>query len=58
MQRADELTKQLKSAKPLAGEGVLLPGERGDNLAKQAEDSGEIEIADAIWNELKTFVEG
>jgi LDH2 family malate/lactate/ureidoglycolate dehydrogenase len=53
---ADELTKQLKSAKPLSGKGVLLPGERGDNLAKQAEDSGEIEIVDAIWNELNSFV--
>jgi LDH2 family malate/lactate/ureidoglycolate dehydrogenase len=57
MQGADELTKQLKSAKPLSNDGVLLPGERGDNLAKQAEDSGEIEIADAIWNELVAFVE-
>ena len=27
-------------------------------LAKQAEDSGEIEIADAIWQELTTFVNG
>ncbi|HZM63972.1 MAG TPA: Ldh family oxidoreductase [Candidatus Saccharimonadales bacterium] len=58
MQGADELAKQLKSAKPLSGDGVLLPGERGDNLAKQAEKSGEIEIADAIWNELNAFVEG
>jgi LDH2 family malate/lactate/ureidoglycolate dehydrogenase len=54
---ADELTKQLKSAKPLSDRGVLLPGERGDSLAKEAEDSGEIEIADAIWQELKAFVE-
>jgi L-2-hydroxycarboxylate dehydrogenase (NAD+) len=55
---ADELTKQLKSAKPLSGNGVLLPGERGDSLAKQAENTGEIEIADAIWNELNAFVKG
>jgi LDH2 family malate/lactate/ureidoglycolate dehydrogenase len=55
---ADELTEQLKSAKPSSGIGVLLPGERGDSLAKQAEDSGEIEIADAIWNELNAFVAG
>lgn len=58
MKGAGELTKQLKAAKPLSDDGVLLPGERGDSLAKQAEDSGEIEIADAIWSELKGFVEG
>lgn len=28
-----------------------------NRLATQAEDSGEIEIADAIWDELKVFVE-
>jgi LDH2 family malate/lactate/ureidoglycolate dehydrogenase len=56
MQKASELTKQIKSAKPLSDDGVLLPGERGDNLAKQAEDSGEIEIADSIWKELLSFV--
>lgn len=55
---ADTLTKELKSAKPLSSQDVLLPGERGDNLAKQAEDSGETEIADAIWSELNTFVKG
>jgi LDH2 family malate/lactate/ureidoglycolate dehydrogenase len=52
----DELTRQLKSAKPLPGKRVMLPGERGDAVAKQAEDSGEIEIADAIWHELVGFV--
>lgn len=57
MKGADELTRQLKSAKPLNNVGVLLPGEHGDALAKQAEDSGEIEIADAIWEELVDFVE-
>lgn len=57
LKATDELTKQLKSAKPLSSESVLLPGERGDNLAKQAAASGEIEIADAIWNQLKAFVE-
>ncbi len=34
----------------------MLPGEHGDALTKQAEDNGEIEIADAIWNELNAFV--
>ncbi len=56
MQRSTELIKHIKSAKPLAGQKVLLPGERGDALAKQAEASGEIEIADAIWQELCDFV--
>jgi L-2-hydroxycarboxylate dehydrogenase (NAD+) len=54
---ADELTRQIKSAKPLAGQKVLLPGERGDELAKQATDNNEIEIANAIWQELCTFVD-
>lgn len=57
MQRSTELVKHVKAAKPLAGQEVLLPGEHGDALAKQAEDSGEIEIADAVWNELNTFLE-
>ncbi len=56
MQRATELVELMRSAKPLPGQEVLLPGERGDILAKQAQDSGEIEIADAIWNELQTFI--
>ena len=51
------LVNQIKSAKPLPGKEVILPGEHGDKLAKQATDSGEIEIADAIWKELTTFVE-
>ena len=35
-----------------------MPGERGDQLAKEATESGEIEIADAIWKELCGFVDG
>lgn len=58
MQRATELIEQVKSAKPLPGQKVTLPGEQGDAIAKQAEASGEIDIADAIWNELTNFVEG
>lgn len=56
MKRSTELVEYIKAAKPLTGERVVLPGERGDELAKQAEDSGEIEIADAIWKELSDFV--
>jgi LDH2 family malate/lactate/ureidoglycolate dehydrogenase len=57
MTRSTELVNHIKAAKPLNGQEVVLPGEKGDALAKQAEDSGEIEIADAIWNELVSFVE-
>jgi len=56
MTRATELINQVKSAKPLAGQQVLLPGEKGDKRASQVEATGEIEIADAIWEELVKFV--
>ncbi|MEI6481710.1 MAG: Ldh family oxidoreductase, partial [Candidatus Saccharibacteria bacterium] len=58
MKRATELVDHVKAAKPLKGQTVLLPGEKGDERAKQAEKSGEIVIADAIWNELLEFVNG
>ena len=58
LKRATELVKQIKSAKPLSGRQVVLPGEHGDQLAKQAIESNQIEIADAIWSELVAFVEG
>lgn len=57
MARSTELIQQVKSAKPLEGQQVLLPGEKGDERAHQVEISGEIEIADAIWDELVKFVE-
>jgi LDH2 family malate/lactate/ureidoglycolate dehydrogenase len=56
MKRSREFVDSIKSAKPIAGQKVRLPGERGDKLAEEAEQTGEIEIADAIWNELLTFV--
>lgn len=56
LKRATELVNQIKSAKPLPGKQVMLPGEHGDALAEQAVESNEIEIADAIWNELVAFV--
>lgn len=56
MQRTTELIEHIKAAKPLPGKQVMLPGERGDALAKQAEQSGEIEVADAIWGQLNSFV--
>jgi LDH2 family malate/lactate/ureidoglycolate dehydrogenase len=57
MKRATELIDHIKSAKPLAGQKVVLPGEHGDEIARAAEESGEIEIADNIWNELIKFVD-
>lgn len=56
MKRATELVEHVKTAKPLPGKSVVLPGEHGDAVAAAAEATGEIEIADAIWNELVTFV--
>ncbi len=57
MRRSTQLVKHIKSAKPFSGQKVVLPGEQGDSMARQAEDSGEIEIADAIWKELSQFVD-
>lgn len=56
MKRSTELVHSMKSAKPFAGQLIYLPGEQGDKKTEEAEETGEIEIADAIWNELVTFV--
>ncbi len=57
LNRSTELINNNKSAKPLPGQIVYLPGEQGDTRTKQLEESGEIEIADKIWQELCDFVE-
>ena len=57
MKRAKQLIDSIHVAKPIPGEEVTVPGERGDALVKQVEDTGEIEIADAIWRELANFVD-
>lgn len=57
MKRSRELINHIKSAKPIPGQEVVLPGEKGDRRAKEAEETGEIEIADGIWNELCRFIE-
>lgn len=58
LEHSTKLVKEVKTAKPLEGtEEVLVPGERGDRIAKAAEETGEIEIADAVWHELVNFVE-
>lgn len=56
MRRSTQLVNDIKSAKPLEGQKVLLPGEHGDALRGQVEESGVIEIADEIWDELLKFV--
>lgn len=57
MERSTALVEQVKSAEPLPGEQVVLPGEQGDAAAEEARQTGKIEIADAIWNELCEFVD-
>lgn len=56
MKRSTELVTSMKQAKPLPGQTVWLPGERGDQLAEEVELSGFIEVPDAIWQELCNFV--
>lgn len=58
LKEIDELVDSVRSAKPLSGQKVLIPGEHGDLKVSQAIKSGEIEIADAIWTELSDFVSG
>ncbi|HEY2003743.1 MAG TPA: Ldh family oxidoreductase [Candidatus Saccharimonadia bacterium] len=57
LKNATELVGKVASAKPLAGQMVLLPGERGDQLTDKANSLDEIDIADPIWDELCSFVE-
>ena len=52
-----ELCELVTGAKPLGNTGVQLPGERGDARRVTAKETNEIEIADAIWEELCTFVD-
>lgn len=56
MKRATQLVDSMHAAKPIPGEQVTIPGERGDAKVKRVKEAGEIEIADAIWNELASFV--
>jgi L-2-hydroxycarboxylate dehydrogenase (NAD+) len=58
MKEVDDLVQALKSSRPLAGQEILMPGERGDRAAQEAVDANEIEVADAIWKELTNFVSG
>lgn len=55
MRRSTELAESIKSAAPLPGQKVYLPGEQGDAKASLVDETGEIEIADGIWQELVKF---
>lgn len=57
MTRARKQIDAIKAAKPRSGQQVAVPGERGDAIATQAEQSGEIEIENGVWNELNKFLE-
>lgn len=56
MKRSRELVESIKSARPIPGQEILMPGERGDDRARQVEQSGEIDVAEPVWNELLKFV--
>lgn len=55
--RADNLVKLVKSSKPIEGKEVVLPGEIGDRKAREVEETGEIEIAQGVWDKLCAFVD-
>lgn len=56
MTRSRELIDSIRAARPIEGQRVSLPGERGDAIAAAAEASGEIDVAEEIWQELLNFV--
>lgn len=48
------VVKKIKSAQKAPGiDEILIPGERGNRLTQQRLESGEIEIEDNLYNELK-----
>jgi LDH2 family malate/lactate/ureidoglycolate dehydrogenase len=52
-----QLVEKVKAARALPGfDQVLVPGERGDSLARERQASGEIEIEDSLLLELKRVV--
>lgn len=55
--RANNLVKLIKSAKPIKGKNVVLPGETGDKRIRKIEESGEIDIAQEVWDKLCQFID-
>jgi LDH2 family malate/lactate/ureidoglycolate dehydrogenase len=52
-----ELLENVKTAKTLPGKEVLIPGERGDAIWKQIQESGEVEIEEKLWEKLQQVAE-
>lgn len=55
-QQMTELLDNVRTAKPLPGKEVIIPGEHGDEIMKRVLDSGEIEIEDNLWEGLQKVV--
>lgn len=54
-----QLVKKVKDTKKLLGvKEIFVPGERGNRLTQQRLKSGEIEIEENLYQQLKKFVEG
>lgn len=47
---------KIKASKPLMGAEVLLPGEKGDRLARQVDENGEIDIEENLLAQLRAVV--
>lgn len=56
IEHTSNMYRSIKQAMPLPGKKVYLPWEQWDEIAAQVEKTGEIEIADSIWNELCDFL--
>lgn len=51
--RTSQLIERVKAAKRLPGvEDILIPGERGNRILAQVEQTGMVEIDDALWSAL------
>ncbi|MBK8029050.1 MAG: Ldh family oxidoreductase [Chloroflexi bacterium] len=52
-ERTSQLIERVKAAKRLPGvEDILIPGERGNRILAQIEQTGMVEIDDALWSAL------
>lgn len=58
-EQMDVMVRDLKAAKRLPGvDEILLPSERGDRMADEAEKTGEVEVEDNLYHELQKVVAG
>jgi LDH2 family malate/lactate/ureidoglycolate dehydrogenase len=52
-ERTSQLIERVKAAKRLPGvDDILIPGERGNRILAQVEQTGMVEIDDALWSSL------